>query len=215
MRIAAAIVLTSCGQFSINVIGDVTGSSQAQSFVNSSNSALTQNASIALVFRRESRLMGPGGGDFCSDSSETADTGSFALDRCARPPTTLLQHGTHNNVSASITWTASGAIRNTLPCKFFFAVLHGLLVAQQRSISRRGAGRDGRFWFWRACLLNERRERRAELLPERDGRRGWRGRQPAHFQCEHVLRAGTANPIPARSGSLHVRLGLEPKARLW
>ena len=50
--------------------------------------------------------------------SETADTGSFALDS-ARPSTTLLQHGTYNNVSASITWT--GSITHTLPCSFFLA----------------------------------------------------------------------------------------------
>lgn len=113
---ADGVALTYAANF-FNVIGDVIGSSQAQSLVNSSNSALTQNASITW-YSGVNLTYGAGWYGLLLGFSETADTGSFALDS-ARPSTTLLQHGTYNNVSASITWT--GSITHTLPCSFFLA----------------------------------------------------------------------------------------------
>lgn len=100
-----------------NVIGDVIGSSQAQAMVNTSNSALAQAASTVWHSGVDYGYGATWSGMLIG-FSETSDSGSYALDS-ARPFTTMLQHGTYNNVSGSITW--NGNLPHTLPASFFLS----------------------------------------------------------------------------------------------
>jgi hypothetical protein len=107
----------SYGNTYFNFIGDVIGSSQAQSLEGFSGSALSQ-ADRLLWNSGANRAYGAAFDGEVMGFGDSSDTGSFALDS-TMAATTSLFHGIYQNVDGSTTWQSG--LPTTLPNSFFLS----------------------------------------------------------------------------------------------